>query len=196
MASSPPIAANLRGWDYDFQGRTAEIKVGCAPAGGRGRTALLLAARSYRAPSFQLRRRQPVDCPLIVTGHQPELFHPGVWIKNFATASIASAAGGVGLNLIVDNDIPKSTSIAVPMARPGSIRLSRVEFDRWGGDAPFEDSPVLDEACFSSFADRVRSLLGDSIPGPLIDDYWPRVLARRGEAVHARHAFFTRQARA
>ena len=95
-----------------------------------------------------------------MTGHQPELFHPGVWIKNFAAASIAAASGGVGLNLIVDNDIPKSSSIAVPTIDDGRIRLTRVEFDRWGGDAPFEDSPVLDEDRFSTFADRVRSLLG------------------------------------
>ena len=27
--------------------------------------------------------------PLMVSGHQPELFHPGVWIKNFALHSIA-----------------------------------------------------------------------------------------------------------
>ena len=52
--------------------------------------------------------------PLVVTGHQPELFHPGVWVKNFATAAIARAHGGLGLNLIVDNDLPKSASIRVP----------------------------------------------------------------------------------
>ena len=68
------------------------------------------------------------------------------------------------------------------MIEAGSIRLNRVEFDRWGGDAPFEDSPVLDEARFSSFADRVRRCWVDSVADPLIDDFWPRVLERRGEA--------------
>ena len=94
--------------------------------------------------------------PLVVTGHQPELFHPGVWIKNFVAASRARTCGGVALNLIVDNDIPKSSSIVVPAVADGSHRLTRVDFDRWGGDAPFEDSPVLEEDQFSSFADRVR----------------------------------------
>jgi hypothetical protein len=117
-----------------------------------------------------------------VTGHQPELFHPGVWIKNFATARIAGAHGGIGLNLIVDNDIPKSTSIAVPAVGDGGIRLARIEFDRWGGDAPFEDSPVLEEEQFATFASRVRAVLGDAIADPLIDEYWQRVLKRRGEA--------------
>src|SRR5262245_16826876 len=26
------------------------------------------------------------NAPLIISGHQPELFHPGVWVKNFALA--------------------------------------------------------------------------------------------------------------
>ena len=29
--------------------------------------------------------------PLILAGHQPELFHPGVWLKNFALQSLAVA---------------------------------------------------------------------------------------------------------
>ncbi len=32
--------------------------------------------------------------PLIITGHQPELFHPGVWIKYFATHRVAQLVGG------------------------------------------------------------------------------------------------------
>ena len=62
-----------------------------------------------------------VITPLVITGHQPELFHPGVWVKNFATAALARAHGGLGLNLIVDNDLPKSASIRVP--RVGKDRI-------------------------------------------------------------------------
>jgi hypothetical protein len=179
------IAANAKqvaGWDYDFQGRSARVLRSAV------RQEVLTAARRFlgrhglSVPDSAGAVTSGTECPLIVTGHQPELFHPGVWIKNFATAAIAGAAGGVGLNLIVDNDIPKSSSIVVPVIDQGNIRLNRVEFDRWGGDAPFEDSPVLDEERFSSFAGRVRSLLGDAVPDPLIDEFWPRVLKRRAEA--------------
>ena len=40
----------------------------------------------------------------VVTGHQPELCHPGVWVKNFALNHLAKETGLVPLNLIVDND--------------------------------------------------------------------------------------------
>ena len=178
------IAANSRqlaDWDYDFQGRRAWALRAMARQEVVAASRRFLERHGLSAPSLTLDPAGQLDRPLIVTGHQPELFHPGVWIKNFAAASIARASGGVCLNLIVDNDIPKSSSIAVPTIEEGGIRLTRVEFDRWGGDAPFEDSPVLDEERFSTFGDRVRALLGESVPDPLIDKYWPLVLARRGE---------------
>src|SRR5262245_17227431 len=45
-----------------------------------------------------------VDAPLIVGGHQPQLFHPGVWLKNFELSRLAERVGGTALNLIVDSD--------------------------------------------------------------------------------------------
>ncbi len=183
-ATADVIAANSRQltqWVYDFQGRSANVlrrlvrrEVFAAAHG-------FLEQHGLRASGSNGVVSGSSDCPLIVTGHQPELFHPGVWIKNFATAAVATASGGVGLNLIVDNDVPKSSSIVVPTTDAGEIRLTRVEFDRWGGDAPFEDSPVLEEERFSAFGHRVRSLLGDAVAGPAIDEFWPRVLRRRGD---------------
>src|SRR5262245_49575704 len=40
----------------------------------------------------------------IVAGHQPELFHPGVWFKNFVLHQLARKHGAMSLNLIIDND--------------------------------------------------------------------------------------------
>jgi hypothetical protein len=185
IAVAGRIAANsaqLADWDYDFQGRRAHVLRAAVRQEIVAAAQRFLKRHDLRAPSLALDASGFSGRPLVVTGHQPELFHPGVWIKNFVTASIADASGGVGLNLIVDNDIPKSSSLVVPAIDSGRIRRTRVEFDRWGGDAPFEDSPVLEEDRFSTFADRVRSVLGDSVPGPMIDDYWPRVLRRRAEA--------------
>jgi hypothetical protein len=171
----------LSGWDYDVQGRRA------SRLRPQARREVLGLARDF------LRRHGlgdfptpagstdagAVDVPLIVTGHQPELFHPGVWVKNFATAAIAQACGGFALNLIVDNDIPKASSIRVPAVRDGQLRTVPVDFDEWQGEIPYEDWKVGDESLFSSFADRVREVLGDSVPDPLIDDFWPRAIQRR-----------------
>src|SRR4051794_34344749 len=42
------------------------------------------------------------DAPLILAGHQPELSHPGVWVKHFALNGLARKLGGTPLNLVVD----------------------------------------------------------------------------------------------
>ncbi len=175
-------AARLGSWQYDFQGRTAERLRASA------RREILTQARAFldrhgiATPSENLDDFLASGRPLIVTGHQPELFHPGVWIKNFVAAAIAQAHQGIALNLIVDNDIPKATAIQVPGRSERGVRSLRVEFDRWGADAPFEDSPVLDEEQFASFADRVRAIAGDLLREPLLDQFWPQVLARRQDA--------------
>jgi hypothetical protein len=63
----------------------------------------------------------------------------------------------------------------------GLLRATQVDFDRWGGEVPYEDLRVQDEALFASFADRARGLMRNAVPGPLLDDFWPRALARRRE---------------
>ncbi len=178
------LAANraiLAGWDHDFQGRRAgwlraEVRREVLAA---SRRFLKLHGLAGSSPGTDL--ANALDAPLIVTGHQPELFHPGVWIKNFAVAAIARASNGVGLNLIVDNDIPKSAAIQVPSLNGGLVRLEQVEFDRWGGDIPFEDLAVQDEMVFSTFESRVRQVLGTSAAGTVLEDYWRRVIRRKSE---------------
>ena len=41
---------------------------------------------------------------LIVTGHQPQFYHPGIWVKAFTVTAQARQQGAVGLNLAVDHD--------------------------------------------------------------------------------------------
>lgn len=167
-------ATFLEAWDHDFQGRRASW---LRP---RAKTEVVSRARAYLA-RFGLSAPDLSECsgPLIVTGHQPELFHPGVWVKNFAVGGLATENRGVGLNLIVDNDIPKSASIRVPRLDPRGIQINRVEFDEWGGEVPFEEMLVRDEPRFATFADRVQESLGDAVADPLISSFWPIALDQR-----------------
>lgn len=69
--------------------------------------------------------------PLVVTGHQPEPFHPGVWVKNFAANGLATRVGGSAVNLVVDNDTVKSAALAVPTWdrwEPDAIRITNLPF--------------------------------------------------------------------
>ena len=123
------------------------------------------------------------SAPLVVTGHQPELFHPGVWVKNFAVAAIAPAPAGTGLNLIVDNDIPKSSSHPRPLRerRRGLARPSG-RLRRLGGRGPLR-GPATSTTRAGSPPSAIgsRRALDGLVADPLIDDFWPRAVARRGE---------------
>ena len=175
-------AARLNHWDHDFQGRRADW------LRAQVRREVLTLARAFldrhgldEVP-FDLDAVSSSAKSLVVTGHQPELFHPGVWVKTFAAAGIASQTQGVALNLIVDNDIPKATSIQVPFVDKDGLRLTRVEFDRWENDTPYEDLLVRDESRFNTFAERARKILGESVNDPVLDEFWPLVLKRRAES--------------
>ena len=100
----------------------------------------------------------PIDAPLLLTGHQPEMFHPGVWVKNFALNGLARRVAGIPLNLIVDHDTMKSANIALPTWdewKPTSVRLDHVAFDKFDGEQPYEQRKIRDGGQFASFAERV-----------------------------------------
>jgi hypothetical protein len=121
--------------------------------------------------------------PYILTGHQPELYHPGVWLKNFAASEIASAAGGRAMNLVVDNDLCRSAGIRVPVGMAGSAGVQAVAFDDAAEPVPWECRSLMNEQTFASFAARVQEALVPLQTGPegsgrlILDSLWPQAVA-------------------
>ena len=64
--------------------------------------------------SFRIAHVEPANVPIIATGHQVELHHPGVWIKDVLAAAVAKQAGGHALHLHVDTDAPKHLTLKWP----------------------------------------------------------------------------------
>lgn len=174
--AGPLLSSNRRSlgsWEHDFQGRSSTRL--------RREAREQLARRSaeyHRRLGLKAGPRWDPDAPLVVTGHQPELFHPGVWAKNFAAAWIARQVRGHAINLVVDNDIPHGSQIRVPTLRDGKLTTTLVDFDFRAEDAPYEDWTVHDAGQFASFADRMRVVLHPAITDPLVETFWP--LALRG----------------
>ena len=53
---------------------------------------------------------------LILAGHQPELFHPGVWLKNFVLDHSLNLQNSLAINLIIDNDVARTAQFEFPAA--------------------------------------------------------------------------------
>jgi hypothetical protein len=135
---------------------------------------------TYHSPQAAANMAALVDCsrPLILTGHQPEMVHAGVWLKNFAAAALAKSRGGIALNLVIDGDACRSTSIRVPGGTLNEPRFAAVEFDRPAEKTPWEERTVVDERTWQSFAQRVRSETRELLPERILDQWWPTAIER------------------
>ena len=91
----------------------------------------------------------------VIGGHQPELFHPGVWVKNAVVARLVSQVGGIGLNLVVDNDICSGSSIRMPRS-PDSPGMTSLDWDHPRPQSPWEERPAPDQEIFRSFGEQCR----------------------------------------
>ena len=99
------------------------------------------------------------DAPLVVTGHQPTFYHPGIWFKNFLTQWLARKTGGAGLNLVVDNDEARDLGLSVPVHAGG--RGTRVDVPL-GSSPPHlacEEWRLPDTGAPEQFVSGVASLL-------------------------------------
>lgn len=129
---------------------------------------------SYRDIQFDDDSRR--QAPLVLSGHQPQLFHPGVWFKNFALATCWNLPA-VALNIIIDNDICLRPSIRVPRGSVENPQIEVFSYDSSVTGLPFEERRVRDEQVFCSFGERVTEAIQPLVPEPLLRKLWP--LARK-----------------
>ncbi|MGE0756046.1 MAG: hypothetical protein AB7F89_10460 [Pirellulaceae bacterium] len=110
---------------------------------------------------------------LVLTGHQPRLYHPGVWFKNFALDRIGKSLSAVAINLIVDNDLVGPAAIRVPTGSVTEPRLESVPYDRSAGDMPFEERTICDPAMFAGFGQHAADCLRPLVSDPIVTSWWP-----------------------
>lgn len=179
---------------YDLGGRTVSEML----AGARRELieAALRYTSAYRNVGSlgQQDNADSVPARVLLAGHQPELFHPGVWLKNFALSHLSDEQDAVAINLLIDSDVVKSVSIRVPGGTPTSPTIRSIEFDRPTEKVPYEERGILDRDCFASFGPRATREIGGLVSDPLVATWWPQAVARMeagsnlGEAIaQARH---------
>jgi len=114
--------------------------------------------------------------PLILTGHQPELAHPGVWLKNFAATQLAHQVDGIAVSLIIDSDLCRTPSIRVPTGTVEKPQVVDVPFDQPQQDTPYEERAIVDRTLWNSFGERVTQALAPLVSEPLLAQWWPEVV--------------------
>lgn len=109
-----------------------------------------------------LRKSLCADCegPIVVTGHQPEFIHAGVWAKHVVAATLAKRLGGRPLNLVVDSDAPKHTTLDVPQIREGGVEWRPVRYAATVPGAACEGIGRMDEGALARFEAVVGEWMG------------------------------------
>jgi hypothetical protein len=119
-----------------------------------------------------------ISRPLIMGGHQPELFHPGVWLKNSVLDAYAKQVGGTAVNLVVDSDRCGRPTVGVPVGTPEAAHFEHLDFDGPAPDQAWEERGVVDQDCLASFGNRASDLLVPLVPDAILRRFWPLVVER------------------
>ncbi|MCC6422837.1 MAG: hypothetical protein IT447_05110 [Phycisphaerales bacterium] len=109
-----------------------------------------VALSALRQRQRQWLGHERADRPIIATGHQSELYHPGVWAKNILIDLVAQRLGGDGVHVAVDSDEPKHLNVRWP-----------------GGSEPLTDDPQLSTAAWSGLLEGPTPAYLDHIEGHL-----------------------------
>jgi hypothetical protein len=119
----------------------------------------------------------------VLAGHQPELFHAGVWFKHFLLSAAGARNRAVAINLVVDTDTVRGTTIRVPVRSGQHVAIENVAHDAASTGLPFGSSRCSTSGC-RLVSIEAGGLQHTACPREpyrlLVEDLWrPRRLVKR-----------------
>ena len=97
-----------------------------------------------------------VPRPYIVTGHQPGLCHPGIWIKNFLADKLARENKGTAFDIIIDYDCSNEIGCSI-LTWNEKIRRKKEILIKLNPRQPFECCSVPDSDKFRDFYQKIQA---------------------------------------
>ena len=123
-----------------------------------------------RSASIQLTNQ-----PIVMSGHQPTLYHPGVWYKNFVLSELANHTNAIAINLVVDSDLSNKQAIRCPDLKTTPIRTQSIAIDTPSAVMPFEQRWIQDSSFLFALPDRIAKVL-TSDETPIAKRLWLEVI--------------------
>ncbi len=106
------------------------------------------------------------SAPIVATGHQPELYHPGVWIKDFLLQRLADESRATAIDVVVDTDGFDAVAVTAPCMTPGVERCHQY-LAVGAADGYFAGAPVPGAGDLADFCSAADAMLA-SLPSPAI----------------------------
>lgn len=166
-ALAAAVPAAVATWDFSVAGVPAtELR-------DAARREAIAAGRAFSA-----RLGVPVDnvadapALLVATGHQPELYHPGVWVKDFLLQRLADETGAAALDLVVDSDGFDTLGIHSPCLKP-DVRVCRSYLAVGVKDGSYATTPVPSVHDIREFC-RAGDEQLTTLPAPAVPHHFSR----------------------
>lgn len=109
--------------------------------------------------------------PVVMTGHQPELYHPGVWVKVFLLDRLAREIGATAIDLVVDTDRAEGAGARLP--RLGPPVVSETVPLGPAASGAYVQAPVPDESERARFRAQGAAILS-GLPAPALGHHFGR----------------------
>ena len=119
--------------------------------------------------------------PIVMSGHQPELFHAGVWYKNFVLSELAERTDAVAVNLVVDSDLSNLQSIRFPDLDATPIHTRSIAIDKPAVAIPHEQRSIVDLPFLFAMPSRLSQAFAKNGEPRIVNSLWSEVI----EAYHA-----------
>jgi hypothetical protein len=109
--------------------------------------------------------------PCVVTGHQPEFLHPGVWAKHVVADRLAHLHGSRGVNLVVDNDAPKKLTLSTPVVTREGLSVLEIPYATAPLGVAYESLPALTPSACVGFVERLQAALDRRLPESMLPTF-------------------------
>lgn len=166
------LAANIASAasrEYELHGRSLRDV-------SRQARAELLAAAHRHTSAYRDAPAPGAGSRLVLAGHQPTLFHPGVWLKNFALGRIGTEFHATAVNLLVDSDTLRHATLRVPGGTLTAPNVTEIPYDRPTAEIPYEERAIGDRKLLTTFPQRVAEQMDSLVEHPFLHEFWPHVL--------------------
>ncbi len=122
------------------------------------REALVVAAEFSAKLGVAIKPAGDPEDLVVMSGHQPEIYHPGVWIKDFLLQRLADELGATAIDAVVDTDAFEAVGVALP-CMSGGITRCRENLAVGAEDICFACAPVPSADEIEEFCGTADSML-------------------------------------
>jgi hypothetical protein len=148
-------------WEFELCGRSVHELRAEARSDALGR-----AAAFSRRLGVPVREGHGNTQLIVVTGHQPQLYHPGIWIKDFLLQRLGDETGAAAIDLVVDSDGFEVLEVHSPCFKP-EVRVCRAYLALGTNDGCFACTPVPSAEDIKEFCEAGAEHLA-TLPSPAL----------------------------